>query len=221
MCLPHKPAAVTAGQSPAVGGQVTPSPTLPHPSGAAQTLPSESDTPSALKGLNLGDGGLEQARMGFLRSSPPNRVWFGGGGICTSSISSHLDVLLGDEPGSVRQQFVDLVEVPEFLGGIVQPLQPRRVAPHPQELLHVQAHQVGALVPGCCLRGEPGTQPPAPARDPPKPSYKPLEKPRQGAATAPGGFSLGIRVQRGVSAHPLPSMPVLRGSGGEGGAGVP
>lgn len=80
MCLPHKPAAVTAGQSPAVGGQVTPSPTLPHPSGAAQTLPSESDTPSALKGLNLGDGGLEQARMGFLRSSPPNRVWFGGGG---------------------------------------------------------------------------------------------------------------------------------------------
>lgn len=76
-----------------------------------------------------------------------------------ASALTYLDVLLGDEPGPVRQQLVDLIEVPEFLGGTVQPLQPRRAAPHLQELPHVQPHQVGAAVPGCCLRGEPAVSP--------------------------------------------------------------
>lgn len=73
-------------------------------------------------------------------------------------LQQSLDVLLGDEPGPVRQQLVDLIEIPEFRGGTVQPLQPRGVPPHLQELRHVQAHQVGALVPSCCLWGEPGSQ---------------------------------------------------------------
>lgn len=108
-------------------------------------------TPSALKGLNPGGCASRNVAPGVKRCVL--------GEICAGSISSHLDVLLGDEPGPVRQQLVDLIEVPEFLGGTVQPLQPCRVAPHLQELPHVQPHQVGAAVPGCCLWREPAVSP--------------------------------------------------------------
>lgn len=151
-----------------------------------------------------------------LGSSPPKTRVFWGWGIYTGSISSHLNVLLGDEPGPVRQQLVDLIEVAEFLGSTVQPLQPCWVAPHLQELPHVQAHQVGALVSGRCLRGKPGSQLLAGAWGPPKPCYEPLEKPRQGATPciARRGFSLGMRVQTGVSSPPHPpSMPAPRRRG--------
>lgn len=115
-------------------------------------------TPSALKGLN--PGGLCKQERG------PWGQTVCSGGNCAGSIRSHLDVLLGDEPGPVRQQLVDLIEVPEFLRGTVQPLQPCGVAPHLQELRHVQPHQVGAAVPGCCLWGERAVSPQHWLRDP-------------------------------------------------------
>lgn len=134
------------------------------------------------------------------------------GRICAGSISSHLDVLLGDEPGPVRQQLVDLIEVPEFLGGTVQPPQPCGVAPHLQELPHVQAHQVGAAVPGCCLQGElavslPGPPPATnPSRSPGRERTRPtllLEGFPKDTSSRWGDFP------------PSLSMPVPRAPGGK------
>lgn len=50
------------------------------------------------------------------------------------------------------QDLVDLVEVAEFRGDEVKAAQPLGIAPCPQELQHVQVHQVPALVPGGCLQ---------------------------------------------------------------------
>lgn len=61
-------------------------------------------------------------------------------------------MLLGDEPRPVCQDLVDLVEVAEFGGDEFEAAQPLGVPPRPQELQHVQVHQVPALVPGCCLQ---------------------------------------------------------------------
>ena len=49
-----------------------------------------------------------------------------------------LHVVLGDEPGSVCQDFVDLVEVLELLGRVLDALQPHRVAVVEEEVLLVQ-----------------------------------------------------------------------------------
>jgi len=59
----------------------------------------------------------------------------------------YLDVLLGDEPGPVRQDLVDLVEVAQFGGDEIETAQPLGIAPRPQELQHVEVHQVPAVVP--------------------------------------------------------------------------
>lgn len=50
------------------------------------------------------------------------------------------------------QDLVDLVEVAEFGGDEFEAAQPLGVTPCPQELQHVQVHQVPALMPGRCLQ---------------------------------------------------------------------
>lgn len=70
----------------------------------------------------------------------------------------YLDVLLGDEPGSVRQDLVDLAEVAQFEGDEIEPTQPLGITPRPQELQHVEVHQVPAVVP-CGRLQEPNVSP--------------------------------------------------------------
>lgn len=66
--------------------------------------------------------------------------------------SPHLDVFLGEKPGSVGQDFVDLPELLQLLRGLVQAVQPLGIAPDLEEVVHVQVDQVGALVSSCRLR---------------------------------------------------------------------
>ena len=59
-----------------------------------------------------------------------------------------LDVCPGDEPRPVGHDLVELVEVPQLLGDVLQPLEPALVSALKQELIGLDVDQVGALVPG-------------------------------------------------------------------------
>lgn len=63
----------------------------------------------------------------------------------------YLDMLLGDEPGAMCQQLVDLIKLAQLLRGTVEAKQPVRVTASLQKLGHVGAHQVGTLVAGSSL----------------------------------------------------------------------
>ena len=71
---------------------------------------------------------------------------------------THLDVFLGEKPRPVGQDFVQLSELLQLLRGFIQTVQPFRISSHLEEIIHVQVHQIGALVSGCCLQGEKETR---------------------------------------------------------------
>lgn len=64
----------------------------------------------------------------------------------------YLNVLLANQPGPVGQDLVDLTEPAEFGGDAVQPSQPQGVTAHPQELQHMEIHQVPTSMPGSGLQ---------------------------------------------------------------------
>ena len=55
-------------------------------------------------------------------------------------------MILGDEPGPVRQDFVDFVKISKFGRDAVQTLQPALVAALRHKFVHLLLDQVGALV---------------------------------------------------------------------------
>lgn len=66
----------------------------------------------------------------------------------------YLDVALGDEPGSVCQNLVDVVEVSHPFRGVLQAPQPLHWPSYAVKLLHMHLHQEGALVAGSSLMRE-------------------------------------------------------------------
>lgn len=56
-------------------------------------------------------------------------------------------MVLGDEPGPVREDLVDLVQVAQLGRDILQSLQPARIAALLPELAHLLPDQVRTLVP--------------------------------------------------------------------------
>lgn len=67
---------------------------------------------------------------------------------------THLYVFLGDEPGAMCQQLVDLIELAQLLRCSVEAQQPLGVPTSLQKLSHVGSHQVGTLVAGGSLWGK-------------------------------------------------------------------
>lgn len=59
---------------------------------------------------------------------------------------SDLDVLLGDEPWSVCQQFVECLQAAELAGCVFQAAQPALLPSSLQETCAVLLHQVQALM---------------------------------------------------------------------------
>lgn len=64
----------------------------------------------------------------------------------------HLHVFLGEKPRPVGQDFVELAELLQLLRGFIQAVEPLRIAANLEEIIHVQVHQVGALVSSCRLQ---------------------------------------------------------------------
>lgn len=67
------------------------------------------------------------------------------------AVVSDLDVLLCDEPGSVRQQLVECLQAAEFGGRVLQAAQPALLPTCIQEAGAVVLHQVEAVVSSCGL----------------------------------------------------------------------
>lgn len=65
---------------------------------------------------------------------------------------SDLDVLLCNEPGSVRQQFVECLKTSEFGGSVLKATQPALLPAGLQETSTMLLHQVRTMVSSCRLR---------------------------------------------------------------------
>lgn len=91
-----------------------------------------------------------------LKKSLDSKSSLGSGSDVTKVTSgrptSHLDVFLGEQPRSVRQDFVELAELLQLLRRLVQTLQPLWVAADLQEVVDVEVDQVGTLMSSCRLR---------------------------------------------------------------------
>lgn len=70
-----------------------------------------------------------------------------------SPASHYLNVLLANQPRTVRKDLVQFAQFTEFGRDVIQPSQPLGVTTHPQELQHMEVHQVATAVPGSCLQG--------------------------------------------------------------------
>lgn len=66
---------------------------------------------------------------------------------------THLHMLTIKHPGAVCHEEVRCVQIPELLGGVLQPFQPLFRAAHLQEGCPLLLHQVGTLVATCSLGG--------------------------------------------------------------------
>jgi len=66
----------------------------------------------------------------------------------------YLDVVFGDEPGSVRQDFVHFVEILQFGGDVVEAQQPAFVAVRLHELVHLLLDQIRTPVTTCSHNGD-------------------------------------------------------------------
>jgi hypothetical protein len=56
-----------------------------------------------------------------------------------------------NEPRPMRQNFIDIIKVPEFLRDMSQSFQPCFIPSLPNKLLLLEIYQVTALMPSCSL----------------------------------------------------------------------
>lgn len=66
-------------------------------------------------------------------------------------LKSYLDVFFGEEPRAVGQDLIELPESLKLLWGFLQTIQPLGITSYLQKIIHVQVHQIRALVPGSGL----------------------------------------------------------------------